>query len=396
MSDSKIKIKQNQRSDREELEKFDSPDGNKVKIRQIHKSDQEELEKFVSLERELLGEYSNFVPRIDDNVIYQLSGESPFFSEMDHTMFIASDGSEDVARCAALINHKYQKAKNEAVGFIGYFAAAPDKGPLVKKMFEQAEAWLKERGVKRIIAPYDGSYFIGMTIRTAAFDEKPIFPMMWHPPYYKDYMTEAGYQPSYPFWSFRVDFSSENFRATVQQVKENNTAQVRPLKKDNWEEELEIRRQIINEAFKDEWEHHPLSREEILDFFNPLKEFIDPKQMLIAEINGKPVGMCLGFPDLNGLWKKFNGSIDDVEEIRRAFNNYSRAGLIVIAVIPEAQGKGVGKSLATTLFQRYQEQGLNEAAYHVVNEVNEKSRNFAESLCCEGRKLFHCYDKIIA
>ena len=370
--------------------------GNKFEVRQIEKSDQEELEKFILLERELLEEYPNFVPKINDDVRYELSGESPFFKEIEHTMFIASEGSEDVARCAALINHKYQKAKKEAVGFIGYFAAAPDKGPLVKKMFQQAEAWLKERGVRRIIAPYNGSYFLGMTFRTAAFDEKSVFPMEWHPPYYKEYMKEAGYRPSYPFWSFSVDFSSENYQATLQQVKENNTTLVRPLNKNNWKEELEIHRRILNESFKDEWEHHPLSSEEFFSFFNPLKEFLDPKQLLIAEINGEPVGACLGFPDLNDQWKKFNGSIGSLEEIKDAFNNYSRAGLILIAVTPEAQGNGVGKSLATTLFQRYQEQGLKEAAYHIVNEVNVKSRNFAVTLCCEGRKLYHSYDKVIA
>ena len=367
-------------------------------IRQIAKSDQEELKKFVSLERELLGSYPHYIPSIDDDIIYQLSGQSPFFSEMEHTMFVASNGKQIVARCAALINRKYQKAKDEAVGFIGYFASAPENNRLVMEMLAQAETWLKERGVKRIIAPYNGALFLDWGdwgFLTAEFDEEPLFPFKWHPPYYKDYITEAGFNPSYPLWSYMVDFSSEKYLARVQQVKGNQAARVRPIDKNNWDEEMEIQRSILNEAFRNEWETYPLNRDEFLDIYNPLKEFLDPRQILVAEINNEPVGICVGYPDINHVWKSFGGSIGNVETIKNAFANFKRAGLLIIAVLPEAQGHGVAQLLAVTLFQRYQEHGLKEAAYHLVNEVNEKSRKFAEALCCEGRKLYHCYDKII-
>ena len=367
----------------------------KKRVREVSKSDQEELKKFVSLERELLGSYPHFIPNIDDDIMYQLSGQSPFFSEMEYTMFVASNGSEDVARCAALINRKYQKAKNEAVGFIGYFASAPENNQLVREMFGQAETWLKERGVKRIIAPYDGAIYLDFGFRTAAFDEEPIFPFKWHPPYYRDYMHEAGFEPSYPLWSYIVDFSSDKYLAIAQQVKDNQAVRVRPLNKNNWDEEMDIQRRVLNEAFKNEWEYYPLSREEFHDFYDPLKEFIDPRQMLVAEIDNEPVGICMGYPDINHVWKSFNGSIGNVEDLKNAFTNYKRAGLVIIGVLPEARGNGVARLLAVTLFQRYQEHGLKEAAYHLVNEVNEKSRKFAEALCCEGRKLYHCYDKNI-
>ena len=154
----------------------------KEHIRQVSPSDASVLKNFVTLERDLLSSNPLFVSEIDADVIKQLSGESAFFSEMEHALFVASGGGGDVARCAALINRRYQKAKNEAVGFIGYFAAAPDSGSQVQAMLEVAEAWLKERSVTRIIAPFNGAGPLGFGVRTAAFDEEPVYPFKWTPP----------------------------------------------------------------------------------------------------------------------------------------------------------------------------------------------------------------------
>ena len=54
---------------------------------------------------------------------------------------------------------------------------------------------------------------------------------------------------------------------------------------------------------------------------------------------------------------------------------------------------GLAHALAVALYRRYQEQGLKEAFYYPVNEVNTRSRKFAESIGGTGRVLYHCYDK---
>lgn len=95
-------------------------------VRQVPTSDKKALKDFVALERKLVGSNPRFVSEIDSDVIKGLSGKSAFYSEMEHALFVAAVGDTDVARCSALINRRYQKAHNEAVGFIGHFAASPD------------------------------------------------------------------------------------------------------------------------------------------------------------------------------------------------------------------------------------------------------------------------------
>lgn len=129
----------------------------RVSIREISISDKGALKSFVALERRFLGSNPLFISAIDEDVIKCLSGQSHFFEEMEYTLFVAASGSQDLARCAALINRRYQRAKNEAVGFIGYFAAYSGSMMQVQAMFEQAVAWLKARGVTHIIVPYNGA-----------------------------------------------------------------------------------------------------------------------------------------------------------------------------------------------------------------------------------------------
>jgi GNAT superfamily N-acetyltransferase len=48
---------------------------------------------------------------------------------------------------------------------------------------------------------------------TDAFDEDPMFPFPWQPPHYPGLLEAAGYRPTYPFWVFDIDFSSERHRS---------------------------------------------------------------------------------------------------------------------------------------------------------------------------------------
>ncbi|MEW5975065.1 MAG: GNAT family N-acetyltransferase [Acidobacteriota bacterium] len=367
----------------------------KESIREISTTDTEALKRFVALERELVGSNPLFVSEIDADVVKRLSRQSKFFSEMEVALFVASNGNQDLARCTAKINHRYQQAKNEAVGFIGHFAAAAECRGLVLAMFDEAEAWLKKRGVTRVIAPYNGAAVLGAGLLSAAFDEEPMFPFLWHPPYYAEYFVACAYHPTYPFWYYTIDFASDQYRAFRERAAGNDAVTVRPVSKKHWNQDLESLGQLLNETFKEEWEFHPYTSEELHEFFDPLKPVLDTRQVLIGEIDGKPAGWCLGFPDWSPLFRSFKGKLGPLQIIKLLFQagRYSRAGLVGIGVLPEHKGNGLAQALAVALYRRYEERGLKQAFYYPVNEDNTRSRRFAESMGGTGRVMYHCYDK---
>lgn len=364
-------------------------------VREVCPGNAKALKSFAALERQWIGSNPLFVSEIDADVIKGLSGRSEFFSEMDHTLFVAANAGRDVARCAAMINRRYQKAKNERTGFIGYFAAAPGVEPAVRAMLERSEAWLRNRGVDRIIAPFNGAAILGSGVRSAGFDEEPIFPFGWQPAYYTEYLVASEYEPTYPLWFYTVDFSSEKYRAAKRRAAENKKVLVRPVNRKLWNQELETFRVLFNETFQDEWEFHPMTSGEFHEFFDPMKPMLDPRQMLIGEIDGEPAGFCLGMPDWSPLFRSFKGKLGPVQIVRLMLGaqRYRRAGLLGIGALPAFRGTGLAQRLAIALYSRYEQLGLKEAFYYPVNEHNAPSRKFAESMGGTGRVLAHGYDK---
>ena len=363
-------------------------------VREISPEDKGERKRFVALEHELLRGEPLYIPEIKSDVQKYIRGRSPFYEEMDHALFLASN-ERDVARCAAFINRRWQRDKGEDAGFIGYLAAAPDAGAEVGEMLQMAEGWLAERGAKRVIAPYNGSTMHGIAVLTDAFDEEPMFPFQWQPPHYPPMLEAAGYRPTYPFWIFDVDFSSERYQTASRRALEDARCEVRQFDKKRWDDELEALREVFNDTFSDEWEFHTLTSEEFHEFFDQMKPIMDARQFLFAEVDGEVAGFCFGMPDWTPLFRSLKGKVGPLQIVRLLLGakRYDRAGLLSIGVRDSHRGNHIGQTLAATLYRLYEERGLKRAFYYPVNDHNLASRRFAEAFGGQGRILYHAYDK---
>jgi GNAT superfamily N-acetyltransferase len=367
-----------------------------VPIREIAADDGPGLRRFIRLERELHGGEPAFVPTIDADEQKFLAGRAALSTGIERALFAISNDREnnrEIGRCAAFVNRRYQEQHHEPVGFIGHFAAAPAIHDEVLELLSRAEEWLGRRGVSRVIAPYSSLGEFGL--RSAEFEHDALFPFRWHPPYYASYLEAAGYRPTYPWWSFRVEFASERYRDASRRAIQDAKCSVRPFDKKRWDDQWELVSDLFNRCFLDEWEFYPLTAEEWREFYDPVKPLFDPRQALFAEIDGEPVGICIGSPDYNPLFRKANGKFGLLGQLRFALGARTTrgAGLWLVGVLPEHRGKRIGQTLAATLYRRYEELGLREAEYHIVNDENVGSRSLAESLGGEGRILYHNYDR---
>lgn len=367
-------------------------------VRQIPAGDTAAVRSFARLERHLNAERSHYVAPTEADVVKLLTGRSSLHADIEHALFVVSDGNgREVACCAAMINRRYQQFHKEAVGFIGYFAAADDAGRRAIDLLAAAERWLAERGVTRVVAGYNGHLLAGFTLRTAEFESGPIFPYQWHPPLYIELFETAGYRPTYPWWSYRIDFSSDPYRAASARALRDARCQIRPVNKKRWDADIEIAMRLYNETFQDEWEYHPFTIEEAREFFKPLKPIFDPRLLLLAEVDGEPAGFCFGLPDWSPHARALKGKSNPFAQLRFALGarKYQDGGLYAIGVLERHRGKHIGQTLASSLYRRYEEVGLKGAEYHSVNEANLASRTLATSLGGEGRILYHNFDKVL-
>jgi GNAT superfamily N-acetyltransferase len=371
--------------------------GTQAEVTQLAADDKGERRRFIALERQLMSPHPLFVGEIRPDVDKRLSGRSAFSEEIDHTLLVASNG-RDVARCAAVINRRWQRSRSEDVGFIGYFAAAPGAEAAVADMLATAEQWLAERGVTRVIAPYNGDGFHGFATQVDAFDEEPMFPLPWQPPHYPALFEAAGYDAAYPFWVYEIDLTSERYRNVSQAALDDARCTVRAFDKERWDEDVETLRRLHNETFRDEWEFHEITAEEYGEFMAYYKPVFDERQFLFAEVDGQPVGVCLGQPDWSPLFRSFKGRMGPVQIARYMLQakRFDRAGLLLIGVLDAHRGKRIGQTLAATLFRYYEDRGLKRAFYYPVNGHNLASRRLADSFGGRGRNLYTVYQKTLS
>lgn len=318
--------------------------------------------------------------------------------EMGFSLFLVSKSGKEVGHCAAIIDKRFQAQKQGGAWFIGFFAAAEGCEQKVAEMIGQAELWLKERGVTKVIAPANGGAPNSMGLLITGFDEDPMFPFPWTPPYYRGYIESLNYRPTYPMWYYEVDFNSEKYRAAKQQYSNYDAAVIRPVSKKNWNKDIETVTDMLNETFVDEWEFAKMSHDEMKEFMGPMKSIVAPQQMLIAEVDGKPAGFCFAVPDLTPLFRTFNGSVGLIAifKLLTRANKFQRAGILGIGVTNEHKGKGLSKAIAMKLYGYHEELGLKSSLYFPVNESNMASRGFAESIGGKGRLMYQVYDKILS
>ncbi len=365
----------------------------------IDSSDKSALKRFISLERKLMKDYPYYISEIDDDVVKFLTRKSLMAQAMEFGLFVVSKSGVDVGRCAAIINKKFQAQKQASAGFIGYFAAAENCEQEVAEMIGQAEGWLKERGITKVIAPANGGAPNAMGFMLTGFDEDPMFPFPWTPPYYPGYIENLNYQPTYPLWYYEIDFSNKKYRAAKQRFANYDAAVIRPISKKNWTKDIETVTDLLNETFMHEWEFVNISHAEMKEFFGPMKDILAPQQILIAEVDGKPAGFCFAVPDLTPLFRSFNGKVGLIaifKLLTRAANKFKRAGILGIGVTNEFKGKGLAKAIAMKLYGYNESLGLKSSLYFPVNESNMSSRGFAESIGGKGRLMYQVYDKVIS
>lgn len=363
----------------------------------IDPSDKSSLRRFVTLERKLMKDFPYYISEMDDDVVKMLTRKTQMAKEMEFSLFVVSKSGKDVGRCAAIINKKFQAQKQTGSGFIGFFAAAEGCGPEVAEMIVQAENWLKAKGVTKIIAPANGGAPGSMGFLVSGFDEDPMFPFLWTPPYYREYIERLNYQPAYPLWYYEIDFSSEKYKAAKNRYEIYEAGVIRPISKKNWNKDLETVCDLLNETFVDEWEFTKLSYVEMKEFFGPMKSVLAPQQILLAEVDGKPAGFCLAMPDLTPLFRSFNGNIGLVAifKLMTQTGKFNRAGILGIGVSSNYRGKGLSKAIAMKLYSYHETLGLKSSLYYPVNESNMDSRGFAESIGGKGRVMYQVYDKVI-
>jgi GNAT superfamily N-acetyltransferase len=323
----------------------------------------------------------------------------PFYDDAEIQTFLALRDGQVCGRVAAIVNHAHNRWMNEKRGFFGFFESLDDQ-TVANALFDAAAAWLRDRGMQTIRGPANPSlnYEIGLLIE--GFHSPPTFGMTYNKPYYEKLFEAWGFkkvQDMFAFWG-HIDMLPKldsKLWFIGSEAKQRFNVTIRPLNHARFGDEVKMFLRVYNTSLSGTWGFVPFSPSEIKAVGAGLKHLIAPELAIVAEVNGEPIGACLGLLDYNHRIKRINGRLFPFGFLHLTRNKRAIKKMRVISmnVVPEYQRWGLGIVLLCGLFESLQKWGIQEVEYSFVLESNTLSRGSLEKGGAKRDKTYRMYDR---
>lgn len=262
---------------------------------------------FLEVARLVFRDDPNWVPPLNIMLKDQLSPKSPFFKHAEVMLFTARRDGKLVGRISAQIDREHLKRYQDDTGFFGFLDTIED-GEVVKELLAAARAWLKERGMKRMIGPMNLSVNQEIGTLIEGFDTPPMVMMGHSRPYQDRLILEAGPVKCRDLYAWRWEATADMPKRSIKALaamKEQGAV----FRSANLKTEIDELIDIQDDAWRNNWGHVSMTPAEATQLRNELKLIIDPEIAIVVEIEGKAVGMALAIPNLNEAISDFEGTI---------------------------------------------------------------------------------------
>ncbi len=268
------------------------------------------------------------------------------------------DGRDVAARCslwftgtAALGPHR--------VGLIGHYAA--NDRAAARVVIEHACSELARRGCTLAVGPMDGSTWRHYRLITERGSEPPFCLEPDNPAEWPADFTSQGFAPLARYHSALAgEIHTDDPR--IERAASRLSAQgfaIRPLMLDCFEPELLRMFRIATASFASNVLYTPISEQEFNAQYAPLRPYVNPELVLIAERDGNPAGMIFAIPD----WAQVGrGAPVDTFIVK------------TLAVVPRFRGRGLGSVLLHRANQAAHRLGFRRAIHALMRDENESTR----------------------
>ncbi len=363
----------------------------------------EDLKKFIQFGIDLYEGNEYFVPPLvyDERDTLNWS-KNPAFDHCDATYFLAYRDEEIVGRIGVIINHKANEIWNERNARFGFVDFIDDK-EVVDALFGAAESWARSRGLEKIHGPLGFTDFDHEGMLVEGFDQISTLSTIYNYPYYVDHMERMGYVKDQDWIEFLISIPKEmpeRFLRASEIVKKRSGLDIKHLqsKKDVMPYARDIFK-LLNRAYKELYGFVELTDRQIdyyVDMYIPLLrlEFLT---LVIRQEDNKLVGVGIGLPSIAKALQKAKGRFMPsgwyhlYKALKGKGNNV--LDLLLVAVDPEYQGKGLNALLFNEFIPAANRLGFEYAESNPELEVNSKVHSMWNGLETKQHKRRRAFIK---
>lgn len=346
-------------------------------------------------------------PLYTDRLTLLDPAKHPFHEHADVQLFLAVRGEEVVGTISAHINHRHNQVFQDKVGFFGFFEVIEDDA-VAEALLETAAGWLRDRGMEAIRGPESYSQNEECGLLVDGFDMPPVVLTTYNPRYYQRFIEQAGFEKAQDLWAWLIRTSifdldvqrlPRKFLRVAEEAKKRENLVVRNVDMKRFDEEVALVIQVYNKGWEQNWGFVPLTDHEIEHLAAEVKMILDPDLVFIAELDGQPVGMSLGLPDVYQALHKarpqpnkwsFPFTVLKLLWYRR---NIDTLRLWAMGVLPECRTRGIDAVFYVETARKAFAKGYKYCEMSWILESNEMMNRIIERLGGEIYKTYRIYQK---
>jgi GNAT superfamily N-acetyltransferase len=366
-----------------------------------------ELKKFIRFNYEMYKDNPYSVPDLYSDMVNTFSKEkNAAFEFCDADYFLAyNEKGEIVGRVAAIINNRANEKwdkKDVRFGWIDFIDDIEVSSALLKTV----EEWGKERGMTHIQGPLGFTDFDAEGMLVEGYDQLSTMATIYNFPYYPKHMEKLGYEKDADWVEFKIyipDTIPEKHKriSDIIQKKYNLKIKKYTSSKKIADEYGQAIFELMNEAYDPLYGYSPLSQGQIEQYVKMYLPIVDLRMVtLITDQEDKLVAVGISMPSLSEALQKAHGKLMPFGwyHLLKALFMKRRAkmlDLLLVAVKPEYQNKGVNALLFSDLIPVYQQLGFEYAESNPELELNGKVQAQWEYFKTEQHKRRRAFVKEI-
>ena len=346
-------------------------------------SDKKELKKFIRFNYELYKNNPYSVPDLYDDMLntYNPKKNAAFeFCEADY--FLAYKDGKLVGRVAAIINKRANETwdkKDVRFGWIDFI----DDPEVSAGLLNAVEKWGKERGMTSMVGPLGFTDMDAEGMLIEGFDQLSTMATIYNYPYYPQHMEKLGLIKDADWVEFKLfvpDALPDKYIRVADIIKRKYNLTIKKLKKRSEIKEGNYGQKIfdlINEAYSPLYGYSQMTQRQINQYVKMYLGLLDLRMIsMVEDANGQLVAVGISMASLSVALQKAKGRLLPFGWyylLNSLFIKRPKVlDLLLVAVKPEYQSKGVNALLFSDLIPIYHKMGFEYGESNPELEENKK------------------------